>query len=107
MPMMTTQTSSLTEFSKSRAATEPSSKQPHRLAVRNLITTARSWLGKAGSFAVVRVLVIFFVGFAAGIVWQSYSNAGRKVIAGWSPHLAWLAPAATAGSTAPDRFKAM
>jgi hypothetical protein len=107
MPMMTSQTSSLTEFSKSRVATEPSTKQSLHSALRNLITTARMWLGKLSSSAVARVLMIFFIGFGAGVAWQSYGNAGRKVIAGWSPHLAWLAPAATPDSAAAERFKAM
>ena len=98
-------TSSLSEFAKGRPAAEPSNKPLRRSTARNLITAARLWLGKLVSFAVVRVLLIFFVGFAAGIAWQSYGGAGRKAIAAWSPHLAWLAPAADA--TSADRFKAM
>ena len=100
-------TSTLSEFSKGRPAAEPSNKPP-RSIVRNLITMARLWLGKAVSSAVARVLVIFFVGFAAGMAWQSYGGAARKSIAGWSPqHLAWLAPAAVPGGTSADRIKAM
>lgn len=105
--MSSNMTSSLSDFSKGRAAAEQSSKPPRHSTVLNLVTTARSWLGKLVSFAVVRVLVIFFVGFGAGIAWQSYGAAARKAIAGWSPHLAWLAPAAAPGGTSPDRFKAM
>jgi hypothetical protein len=100
MPMNSSLTSSLSEFSKGRP-----DKPLRRSTVRNLITAARLWLGKLVSFAVVRVLLIFFVGFAAGIAWQSYGGAGRKAIAAWSPHLAWLAPAAD--GTSADRFKAM
>jgi hypothetical protein len=70
-----------------------------------LITAARLWLGKLVSLAVVRVLLIVFVGFAAGIAWQSYGGAGRKAIAAWSPRLAWLASAAD--GTSADRLKAM
>jgi hypothetical protein len=100
MPMNSSLTSSLSEFSKGRPD------QPlRRSTVPNLITAARLWLGKLVSFAVVRVLLIFFVGFAAGIAWQSYGGAGRKAIAAWSPHLAWLAPAVD--GTSADRFKAM
>jgi hypothetical protein len=77
-------------------------------AMRTLITTARLCLGRLFSFAVARVLVIFLLGFAAGVAWESYGGAGRKTIAGWSPYLAWLAPPAAApASTSPDRFKAM
>jgi hypothetical protein len=100
-------TSSLSDFSKGRLAVDPSDKPPRHLTVRNLVTTARLCLGKLVSFAAVRALVIFFVGFATGIAWQSHGDAARKAIAGWSPHLAWLAPAAAPGGTSPDRFKAM
>jgi hypothetical protein len=107
MPMNSSLTSSLSEFSKGRQATEPSTKSPSHRTARNLITTARLWLGKLVSFVAARVLVIFFVGFAAGIAWQSYGGAGREAIAGWSPRLAWLAPAGAPGGTSPDRYKAM
>jgi hypothetical protein len=63
------------------------------------------WLSKPFSFAFARVLMIFLVGFAAGIAWQSYGGGVRKVIAGWSPHLAWLAPAPSGGSA--ERFRAV
>lgn len=100
-------TSSLSEFSKSRSAAEPSGKPPRHPTLRNLVTTTRLWLGKLLSSAAVRVLLIFFVGFAAGIAWQSYGAAARKAVAGWSPHLAWLAPAAAPGATSPDRIRAV
>jgi hypothetical protein len=51
--------------------------------------------------------MVFVVGFAAGIAWQSYGNAGRQAVAGWSPHLAWLAPTTEPGRMSPDRYKAM
>jgi hypothetical protein len=48
--------------------------------------------------------MIFIVGFAAGIAWQSYGGAARKAIASWSPHLSWLAPLPSGAS--PERLKA-
>ena len=45
--------------------------------------------------------MIFLVGFAAGLAWQSYGDAARKAIAGWSPRLGWLAPATAPGGTSP------
>jgi len=48
--------------------------------------------------------MIFVVGFVAGIAWQSYGGAMRKTIAGWSTHLAWLAPPAASASY--DRMRA-
>ncbi len=105
--MNSSQTSSLSEFSKSRPATEPSTEPPRRRTARNPITTSRLWLGKLVSFVTARALVIFFVGFAAGMAWQSYGGPQRVAIAGWSPHLAWLAPAGAPDGTSSDRYKAM
>jgi hypothetical protein len=98
-------TSTLSEFSKGRPATERSNDQPFRRTAWNLITTVWSWLGNLVSFAFVRVLAIFVVGFAAGFAWQSYGSEAKKAIASWSPHLAWLAPSAPAGASS-DRLKA-
>ncbi len=108
--MNSTMTSSLSEFSKGRQATEPtetSTKPPRHRTTRNLIPPVRLWLGKLFSFAVVRVLVIFSVGFAAGIAWQSYGAVEREAIAGWSPHLAWLAPPSPPAGSSVDRYKAV
>jgi hypothetical protein len=41
------------------------------------------------------------------MAWQSYGGAARQAIAGWSPRLAWLAPAAAPAGISPDRLKAM
>jgi hypothetical protein len=98
--------STVSEFSRNRPAAEPSNKRRLSTTVRNLITKVRSWLGKLVSIALVRVLMIFVIGFAAGAAWQSYGGAARKAVAGWSPRLAWLAPAAAPGGTSPERLKA-
>ncbi len=57
----------VSELSRSRPAAESSNNSRLRTAVRNMITRPRSWLGKLVSFAFARVLLIFLVGFAAGI----------------------------------------
>ncbi len=98
-------TSTLSEFSKGRPATERSNDPPLHRTAWNLITRVRLWLGKLVSFAFVRVLVIFFVGFAAGFACQSYGGDVRKAIASWSPRLGWLAPSAPPG-TSSDRLRA-
>ena len=85
----------VSELSRSRSAGESSNKQRLRTAMRNLITS---------SFA--RVLLIFLLGFAAGIAWESYGDAARKTVAGWSPYLAWVAPAVVPASNSADRLKA-
>ena len=97
----------ISELSRSRPAAESSSKPRVRATIRNLITRVRLWLGKLVSFAFARVLMIFLVGFAAGIACQSYGGAARKTIAGWSPHLAWLAPATVPSGGSAERFKAV
>ena len=71
----------------------------------NLIVRARLWLGKLVSFPFARVLMIFVIGFAAGVVWQSYGGEARKTIASWSPHLGWLAPPSASASS--ERIKAI
>jgi hypothetical protein len=95
-----------TDFSKGRRATERSNEPLLQPAARNLITRARLRLSKVVSFAFARVLMIFFIGFAAGLTWQSYGGAARKAIASWSPHLAWLAPTAVPAGPSPERLKA-
>jgi hypothetical protein len=97
-------TSAVSEISKGR--TERSNKPSLRTFVPNLIARGWSWLGKLASFTFARVLMIFVIGFAAGIAWQSYGGAARKAIAGWSPHFGWLAPAAASGGASPERLKA-
>ena len=98
-------TSTVSEFSKGR--TERSNKLHLPATIRNLITRIRLWLGKLFSLAFARVLLIFLLGFAAGIACQSYGGAARKTIAGWSPHLAWLAPATVPSGGSAERFKAV
>jgi len=105
--MSSGQPSSVSEFSKGRAASAPSTEPPRGSTARTLVMSARSWLGELVGLPVVRVLIIFVVGFAAGIAWQSYGVAARQAIAGWSPHLAWLAPATAPGNISAERLKAM
>ena len=72
----------------------------------NLMLRARLWLRKLVSFDFARVLTSFVVGVAVGVVWQSYRSEVRKTIANWSPHLAWVAPAAVPADTSAERLKA-
>jgi hypothetical protein len=100
--------SSASEFSKGR--TERPNEPSLRARVGNLIMRVQSWLRKLVSlpfaFPFVRVLMIFFVGFAAGVAWQSYGGEARKTIASRSPHLAWLATAPASAGTSAERLKA-
>jgi hypothetical protein len=57
-------------------------------------------------FASIRFMMIFFIGVAAAMAWQIYGAATREVIARWSPHPAWLPPAAAPAGTSAERLKA-
>jgi hypothetical protein len=113
MPMSPTLTSALSDFtkqseySKSGLAAELSSEPPLHPSELSLITRARLRLGKLIPFAFVRFLVIFFIGVAATLAWQSYGATAREVMASWSPHLAWLAPPPAPVSTSPEQVVAM
>src|SRR5262245_38790948 len=52
-----------------------------------------------------RFLIIFLVGVATTLAWQSYGDAAREMVASSSPQLGWLAPqqAAALEQTAPDK----
>ncbi len=93
----------ISELSRTHSAAELSNKPSLRTAINSLITR----LSKLVSFAFARVLLIFVIGFAAGTAWQSYGGGLRKEIAGWSPRVAWVAPApAPASSGSAERLKA-
>jgi hypothetical protein len=53
-----------------------------------------------------RFLMMFVLGAAAALVWQSsYGHAAREIVAEWSPQLRWLAPQTETGDAAPDRIE--
>ena len=52
-----------------------------------------------------RSLITFCIGVAAALTWQSYNDAAKKIIAGWSPQFAWLAPQAPVGRTVTDAIE--
>src|SRR6516165_2707286 len=63
----------------------------------------RPSLSKQTPHNLARLLITFFIGVAATWAWQSYGDAGRKMIASSSPRLGWLAPqAAPLAQTALD-----
>jgi hypothetical protein len=51
---------------------------------------------------VAQSLLIFCVGVAAALAWESYGSATRGMIASSYPQLNWLAPPAGAVETAPE-----
>ena len=95
------------EFSKSSLATEPSSRRRLHASALNLIAGARLRVGKVISFVFARSLIMFLLGVAATLAWQSYGGAAGKTIAGWSPHLAWVAPATATVGTSTEQSTAL
>jgi hypothetical protein len=105
MPMNSSLTSALSEFSKGRRGPlEPSSEPPLHPTELNRLT--RWWPDKLVPFAFARFLMIFFIGVAATLAWQAYGGAARDAIASWSPRLGWLAPATPPAGSSSDRIKA-
>jgi len=49
-----------------------------------------------------RSLIIFCIGVAATLAWQSYGDATREMIASSYPQLGWLAPQTAAAESPPD-----
>ena len=58
--------------------------------------SGRPSLGKRVSRGLIRFLIIFCIGVAATLAWQSYGDAAREMVASSSPQLGWLAPPALA-----------
>jgi hypothetical protein len=93
------------EFANSPLAAETTSRRPSRPSFMSSLTTrVRAWLGRLVSWpgrlfssAFARYLLAFFLGAAAMLAWESYGNAARRTIAGWSPRLAFIAPKTTSG----------
>jgi hypothetical protein len=62
-------------------------------------------LVKRVSSGLARFLIIFCIGVAATLAWQSYGNAAREMIADSTPQLGWLVP--SANSSPEQQLKAM
>ena len=50
-----------------------------------------------------RSLILFCMGVAATLAWQSYGDATREMIASSYPQLGWLAPQSAFAETAPEK----
>jgi len=85
MPMNSKLSLALSEFSKGRWATEPSSEPPLHPTELSLVTRARLWLDKLEPLVFARYLIAFFIGVAATLAWQSYRNATREEMTAAAP----------------------
>src|SRR5215470_8159927 len=88
----------------SLTAPELSNEPPPHPSELNMVTRARFRLAKFVPFAFARFLMIFFIGVAATLAWESHGDAARERIVSWSPHLGWLAPPAAPASASPDQL---
>ena len=59
-------------------------------------------LGKRTVRGLTRFLMIFCMGVAATLAWQSYGDATREMIATSYPQLGWLAPQTAAAESTPE-----
>jgi hypothetical protein len=94
------------EFAKNPLAADATDEAAPQAATPGLLTRMRGWFDKLISAAALRTVLAFVVGIAATLAWQSYGNAARTTIAGWSPRLAWLAPASMAVGASREQIKA-
>jgi hypothetical protein len=65
----------------------------------------RSYGQQASHRPLPRLLMMFFLGSAATLAWQSYGRAARELIATLYPQFSWLAPQAADTQAAPDRIE--
>ena len=96
--MAYTLSSTQSEFPEDRWTTEPPIQASIRRTDRRI---EQSSLAKRALHGFARFLIIFCIGVGATLVWQSYGDAAREMIANSSPQLGWLAPQ-TVAQTAPD-----
>ena len=72
------------EFSAASVLVKPSVETVagHPAKVKNdQLTTSRSSLGKRAAFAFAYYMIVFSVGIAATLAWQTYGDAARQLIA--------------------------
>jgi hypothetical protein len=103
--MSSTLSRTRSEFSTGLWGTEPSVDAPVCPADLKNDRFPSKWpsSGKRASRALARFLIMFCMGIAATLAWQSYGDAAREMIASSSPQLGWLAPqAALVAQTAPN-----
>ena len=87
--MAYTLSSTESEFPEDRWPTKPPIQARIRPTNRRIEQPS---LDKRASRGFMRSLIIFCIGVAAALVWQSYGDAAREMIANSSPQLRWLAP---------------
>ena len=90
----------------------PSERTPYESGFDQFENDERWSAGRRVAAALARFLIVFCIGIVATLVWQSYSGAARRMVAGLSPQLGWLAPqpapaASPSASASPDQIAAL
>jgi hypothetical protein len=92
----------------------PSEREPYESGLDQFENNERWSASRRVAAALTRFLIVFGIGVAATLVWQSYSGAARRMVAGLSPELGWLAqppavspPLASSPSASPDQIAAI
>jgi hypothetical protein len=89
------------EFPTRPVAARPTGDEMKRSSID--ATIMRPSLAKRALRELVRFLVVFGIGIATTLAWQSYGDTARAMIANSSPQLGWLAPQTPpVASTAPE-----
>ena len=93
--MTSTHRSTQSKFPADQWPTEPSlDTMTHPIDLDRI--PRRPSFGTRALRGLTRFLIIFCIGVAATLAWQSYGDAAREIVAGASPQLGWLAPQAPA-----------
>jgi pyruvate/2-oxoglutarate dehydrogenase complex dihydrolipoamide acyltransferase (E2) component len=100
-PMNSTFSLTQSEFPTRPVAARPTADEMTRSSID--ATIMRPSLAKRALRKLVRFLVVFGIGIATTLAWQSYGDTARAMIANSSPQLGWLAPQTPpVASTAPE-----
>jgi hypothetical protein len=81
---MNTMQSPTPEFFAASLRVKPSAEAPAARPAypkNDQLPDRRSWLGQLAPLAFARYLIVFFIGVAAALAWQSYGGAARQMIA--------------------------
>jgi len=92
MPMSSKLSHSRSDVSTSLWGTEPLTNETFHPTDLDQFPSKRPSFGKRASRALARFLMTLCIGVTGTLVWQSYGDVARELIASSSPQLSWLAP---------------
>jgi hypothetical protein len=78
--------------------------RPTRLKI-DQFPNIRPSVGKLDPLAFARYLIVFHIGVAATLAWQSYGGTAREIITNSYPQLGWFALQSAVAQTIPDTIE--